>query len=94
MFKEPYESSQSSSHSTDQYRQLVESETKASTKRHQENLKMAWTSMASGFGAMLLGIVWLAIGLLAGRLYFYPFWLIGGGFIGFISAIGYYQRIR
>lgn len=94
MFKEPYESPQDTHSNNDQYRRLVESETHVSEQRHQENLKLAWSSMAGGLGAMLLGVLWLGVGLLAGRLFFYPFFLIGGGFVGFVSAIGYYQRIR
>ncbi|MBA2113678.1 hypothetical protein [Bremerella alba] len=94
MFKEPYESTQSTHSNEDQYRKLVDTETHASSQRHKENLKLAWTSMAGGFGVMLLGLIWLTAGLLMGRIYFYPFWLIGGGFVGFVSSIGYYQRFR
>lgn len=90
VFKDQYESSQQSTNTTDQYRRLVEEETAISRQRHEENLKLAWTSMAGGLGTMLLGCLLLFFGL---RI-IYALGLIGGGFIGFVSAIGYYQRIK
>lgn len=90
MFKDQYQGPQKSTDTTDQYRRLVEEETTISQQRHQENIKMAWTSMAGGLGTMLLGCVLIFFGI---RI-IYGLGLIGAGFVGFVSAIGYYQRIK
>ena len=90
MFKDQYESPQKSTDTTDQYRRLVEEETAISQQRHEENIRLAWTSMLGGLGTMLLGCLLLFFGVKI----IYALGLIGGGFVGFVSAIGYYQRIK
>ncbi len=93
MFTDPYERPQATGPTTDHYRRLLDEKSAVTNLQHQEDLNTAFNSMASSAGAVLLGVLWLGVGLYFGRLFYYPFFLIGGGFIGFVSAIGFYFRI-
>lgn len=94
MFKDQYESPNQSYDTKATHRNMLDQETRVAKGRHKENMNVAWSGILGGLGAMLLGVVWLGLGLLVGRLFIYPLFLIGGGFFGFISSIGYYQRVR
>lgn len=86
MLKEPYQSSRPVDATNDPF--AFASEPLDSVSRREE-MNAVLKGMAGSAGAIVLGLVWLAVGYHFGYIYFYPFFLIGGGFLGlFTSVVG------
>jgi phage FluMu protein Com len=46
-----------------------------------------WGTMMWALAALFGGLIWLGLGYLAGRIYFYPFFLIAAGIFGIIKSL-------
>ena len=64
----------------------------AASRREERNI--AYKGMAGGAGAIVLGLAWLAVGYHFGYIYFYPFFLIGGGVLGIFTSVVALMRIN
>ena len=49
--------------------------------------RLTSSKFLGGLASLIGGTVWLVLGLMAGRLFFYPLFLIGGGILGVVAGL-------
>lgn len=90
MLKDSYQSSRPVDANNDPFAYASEPLDEVSRREERHTI---FKSMIGSAGAIILGLAWLVAGYHFGYIFFYPFFLIGGGVIGILTSLVCLLRI-